>query len=93
MFAFSDSIIFYNSILRTPDINIRSLYNQLQLDTLYRFPIGEHVWETIGPRGFYQWAVENKYPMGTTHPLEEAHQDAAKLIKEKFDEMVKKLVQ
>jgi hypothetical protein len=34
--------------------------------------------------------VENKYPIGTTHPLEEAHTAAAKLIKEKFNEMVTK---
>lgn len=93
LFAFSDSIIFYNSILRTPDVNIRSLHNQIQLDTIYKFPSGTQNWETIGPRGFYQWAVENKYSMGTTHPLEQAHQDAAKLIQGKFNEMVEKLVQ
>ena len=34
--------------------------------------------------------MENKYPVGTTHPLEEAHQEAAKLIKEKFNELVTK---
>lgn len=94
LFTCADGIIFHNDrIFLSQDINIQSLCNQLQLDTLYRFPSGQHEWETIGPRGFYQWAVENKYPMGTTHPLEEAHQDAAKLIKEKFNEMVKKLVQ
>jgi hypothetical protein len=32
--------------------------------------------------------VENKYPVGTTHPLEEAHTAAAELIKEKFNELV-----
>ena len=49
--------------------------------------------QTKEPRGFYQWAIENKYKIGTTHPLEEAHKDAAKLIEEKFNAMVKKFVQ
>jgi hypothetical protein len=35
--------------------------------------------------------VENKYSIGHDgHPLEDAHKDAVKLIKEKFDELVKK---
>jgi hypothetical protein len=56
----------------------------------FLFPPGAE-WETPSPRGFYQWAVENKYPVGPDgHPLEAAHQDAALLIKDKFNEMVKK---
>jgi hypothetical protein len=57
----------------------------------YLFPVGKDINETTTPRGFYQWAVENKYSIGTDgHPLEQAHEDAAKLIKEKFNELVKK---
>ena len=57
----------------------------------YMFPQGIQEDETQTPRGFYQWAIENKYSMGISgHPLESAHQDAATLIKEKFDELVKK---
>ena len=41
-------------------------------------------------KGFYQWAVDNKYPIGDTHPLEDAHRDAALLMKDKFYEMVTK---
>ena len=41
--------------------------------------------EDLQPRGFYQWAVENKYPVGTTHPLDEAHAAAAKLLRETFN--------
>lgn len=33
-------------------------------------------------RGFYSWALENKFPFGTTHPLEEAHVEAAHLVYE-----------
>jgi hypothetical protein len=30
--------------------------------------------------GFNQWALLNDYERGTTHPLDEAHQDAVKLM-------------
>jgi hypothetical protein len=57
----------------------------------YMFPEGTEPGDTLTPRGFYQWAVENKYSIGPDgHPLEQAHRDAADLIKEKFDELVKK---
>lgn len=58
----------------------------------YMFPAGTNKdYETVTPRGFYQWAVENKYNVGPdSHPLESAHEDAATLIKGKFDELVKK---
>jgi hypothetical protein len=56
----------------------------------FLFPPGEE-WQTTTPRGFYQWAIENKYQVGPQgHPLEMAHQDAVELIKEKFNEVVKK---
>jgi hypothetical protein len=44
------------------------------------------------PRGFYQWALEHKYKLASKdrHPLEQAHTDAAKLMKDKFYELVKK---
>ena len=52
------------------------------------FPAGTESGQTTSPRGFYQWACENKYPKGETHPLEEAHLAAYQLIKEKFNELV-----
>jgi hypothetical protein len=44
------------------------------------------------PRGFYQWALEHKYELAPRdkHPLEKAHQDATALMKDKFNELVKK---
>jgi len=75
------------------DKDIMSIYNQIDWDMWYTFPAGKLPNETIGPRGFYQWAIENKYPVGTTHPLEAAHQAAAELIQEKFNELVTKSVQ
>jgi hypothetical protein len=67
--------------------------NNLKIDWhwWYLFPAGQGADQTEIPRGFYQWAVENKYSIGIDgHPLESAHQDAVTLIKEKFNELVKK---
>jgi hypothetical protein len=75
---------------RSKDETIDSLYNQIDWNSWFFFEAGTRANETKEPRGFYQWAVENKYPIGTTHPLEQAHQAAAELIKEKFNELVKK---
>jgi hypothetical protein len=77
------------------------LTNNTKIDwnNWYLFPAGKldkfgnKVDETIAPRGFYQWAIENKYNIGVDgHPLEQAHMDAAELIKEKFNELVKKSI-
>lgn len=80
---------FYNhpNYFRQRDEYIESMYNQIDWSKWFFF---EPVTEIPELRGFYQWAVENKYPIGTTHPLEEAHQAAAELIKEKFNELVTK---
>jgi len=91
LFASAD-IVIKNSdnYLRRKDQFIQDLYDQIKWDHWYFFPEGTQARETQGPRGFYQWAVENKYKVGTTHPLEDAHRDAAELIKGKFNEMVVK---
>jgi hypothetical protein len=55
------------------------------------FPPGSGANQTESPRGFYQWAAENKYKCGKeNHPLEQAHHDAAILMQGKFNDMVKK---
>ena len=64
---------------------------EIDWDCWYMFPAGKGADQTETPRGFYQWAIENKYSIGIDgHPLESAHHDAAILIKEKFNELVKK---
>jgi hypothetical protein len=74
---------------RSKDTSLDTLYAQVNWDNWFWFPAGTDPNETLTPRGFYQWAVENKYIVGPQgHPLEKAHQDAAILIKEKFDELV-----
>ena len=75
---------------RQQDEFVDSFYKQIDWDQWFFFDSGTDPNHTKEPRGFYQWAVESKYPVGTTHPLEEAHTAAAELIKEKFDELVKK---
>jgi len=78
---------------RSKDIELESLYNQIAWNNWYFFEEGKAANETLAPRGFYQWALENKYKVGQGgHPLEQAHEDAAGLIKEKFDELVKKSI-
>ena len=62
---------------------------KLNYDKWFFFPSGQLPHETVTPRGFYQWAVENKYKCGPEkHPLEQAHQDAANLMQGKFNELV-----
>lgn len=62
----------------------------LDYENWFMFPPGTGADQTESPRGFYQWAVENKYACGTQHhPLGQAHQDAANLMKEQFNELVK----
>ena len=92
LFTCADNSIFNSYTLKNPDDTIQSLYNQINFDNWYFFPIGAGTNQTETPRGFYQWAVENKYKVGVTHPLEDAHKDAAELIKEKFNELVKKSI-
>lgn len=76
--------------LRRKDQYLNDLYNQIDWESWYFFPEGVDPGHTLVPRGFYQWAIENKYKVGITHPLEDAHRDAAQLMKEKFNELVKK---
>jgi len=93
MFTCADNSILYNHTVDQGDSVINSLVKQIDLTKWFWFPAGNGPNETCGPRGFYQWAMENKYPIGTTHPLELAHQDAAALMKDKFNELVKKSLQ
>ena len=80
----------HENFIRSRDEYLDNLYNQIDWNHWYVFPEGTAANETIEPRGFYQWAVENKYPIGTTHPLEQAHRAAADLLKERFNELVTK---
>jgi hypothetical protein len=90
MFTCADNSILYNYTIDNADGVINSLVQQIDRTKWFWFPAGTRPQDTCTPRGFYQWALENKYPVGTTHPLEQAHSDAALLMKDKFNELVKK---
>jgi hypothetical protein len=67
---------------------------KLDYSNWFFFPRGVGFDQTESPRGFYQWAIENKYPIGSQgHPLEQAHKDAYDMMQEKFNELVKKHLQ
>lgn len=86
LFTCADNSILYNYTIENSDEYIDSLYVQIDMSNWFWFPTGADK----KPRGFYQWALENKYPVGVLHPLEQAHYDAFLLMKEKFNELVKK---
>lgn len=94
LFVPADNLFFAHPIYnRQRDEFIDSIYNQINWNRWFFFEPGTIPGHTTEPRGFYQWAVENKYPMGTTHPLEDAHLAAAQLLKEKFNELVTESVE
>jgi hypothetical protein len=92
LFTCADNSFWYNYTIQHADATIHSLTEQIHRDQAnwFWFPAGNGPTQTETPRGFYQWAVENKYPVGTTHPLEAAHTAAAQLMKDQFNAMVKK---
>lgn len=89
IFTATDNIVFSY----TNDDQLKPLWKMVDFNHWYMFPAAEEPWNTTTPRGFYQWAIENKYEIGPyQHPLDRAHVDAANLMKEKFNELVKKIM-
>jgi hypothetical protein len=84
MFTLADNTLFYNEFdpLNRVDPLLNAMYNEIDFSR----------WFVFGERqmGFNQWALLNDYPCGTTHPLDAAHEDAAKLMKNKFLEIYNK---
>jgi len=67
---------------------------KIKWENWFLFPPAAEDYNTQTSRGFYQWAIENKYSVGPEfHPLELAHRDAAELIRSKFNELVEKFNQ
>ena len=84
IFSMVDEALLNNCKYLLDDENIVTLYNQIDFDRWVTFPNNQ---------GFYTWARDFKYPFATTHPLEPAHIDAAKYIKENYNELVKEFKQ
>ena len=82
-----------NYLRHAHDVSMNVLYKQIDWSNWFLFPPGQGPNQTEGPRGFYQWAIESKYQIGSTHPLEQAHIDASVLMQEKFNELVEKHIQ
>jgi hypothetical protein len=85
----SNTFYQHENYIRSQDSWLSDLYQLIDWDRWFFFPATSDS-PTQEPKGFFHWATENKYPMGTTHPLEAAHDDAVKLIQEKFNELVTK---
>lgn len=84
IFSMVDEALLNNCTHLLHDENIVALYNQIDFDRWVTFPNNQ---------GFFTWARDYKYPFATTHPLEPAHVDAAKYIKENYNELVKEFIQ
>jgi hypothetical protein len=82
MFTLADNSLFYNHY--TPhshrDALMQSLYKEIDITKWFSF--GERM------MGFNQWALLEGYERGTTHPLDSAHKDAVKLMKDKFNSII-----
>ena len=59
---------------------MENLYNEIDITNWYSF--GERM------MGFNQWALMNDYARGTTHPLDESHEDAVKLMLPAFEKII-----
>ncbi len=55
-------------VQQSKDSDMDMLQSQINMNNFYNF------------EGFYHWACDNGYPIGTTHPLELAHEDFAQII-------------
>ena len=82
MFTLADNTLFYQEFKRHDGIDafIKSLWNEIDFSKWFFF--GERM------MGFNQWALLEGYPRGTTHPLDDAHQDAVKLMLPKFKKII-----
>tara|TARA_R110000803_G_scaffold146947_1_gene212622 strand:+ start:249 stop:1076 length:828 start_codon:yes stop_codon:yes gene_type:complete len=81
MFTLADNSLFYNEFdhYKDQDPFMSALHSEIDLTK----------WFFFGERnmGFNQWALMEDYPRGTTHPLDEAHRDAVKLMLPQFNKI------
>lgn len=81
-FTLADNTLFWKYLdhFSEQDAFMAGLYNEIDLTKWFSF--GERT------MGFNQWAQLEDYPRGTTHPLDEAHRDAVKLMLPTFKKVV-----
>jgi hypothetical protein len=82
MFTLADNSLFYKEFEQHKDQDpfMNALHGEIDLTK----------WFTFGERmmGFNQWSLLEDYPRGTTHPLDEAHEDAVKLMLPQFKKLI-----
>ena len=82
MFTLADNTLFYNEFKQHKDQDAFMTALHSEIDFTKWFSFGERM------MGFNQWALLNDYPRGTTHPLDEAHRDAVKLMLPTFNKLI-----
>jgi hypothetical protein len=82
MFTLADNTLFYDEFKHHKDQDpfMKVLHDEIDFTKWFSF--GERM------MGFNQWALINDYPRGTTHPLDEAHRDAVKLMLPTFKKLI-----
>jgi hypothetical protein len=82
MFTLADNTLFYDEFKQHKDQDsfMTALHNEIDFTKWFSF--GERM------MGFNQWAILEDYPRGTTHPLDDAHQDAVKLMLPTFNKLI-----
>ena len=82
MFTLADNSLFYDKKEEHKDIDpfMNALYKEIDFTK----------WHFFGDRamGFNQWAILEEYKRGTTHPLDEAHTDAVKLMRPTYAKLI-----
>lgn len=78
-FTLADNSLFYRDLdhHKDQDALLSKLHNEIDFSNWFFF--GERC------MGFNQWARLNEYAYATTHPLDEAHEDAVKLMLPAFE--------
>lgn len=82
MFTLADNSLFYEEFTRhdNKDGLLKSLWNEFDFSKWFFF--GERM------MGFNQWALLHNYKRGTTHPLDDAHRDAVKLMLPTYEKLI-----
>jgi len=82
MFTLADNTLFYNKFQPHSEIDpfLQALHSEIDFGKWYFF--GDRM------MGFNQWASLNGYDRGTTHPLDQAHEDAVKLMTQTFNSLI-----
>ena len=82
MFTLADNSLFYEEFTPHKDQDAFMTALHSEIDFTKWFSFGERM------MGFNQWALLNEYKRGTTHPLDEAHADAVKLMLPTFEKII-----